>query len=402
MTVTEKDYSALAPLLLAGINSGEVEKFKQRNRDVQLTMDAALQTSIQRSFARDDSLQDNRISVVIMEDSTGDVLASALYPLPPVKNWEQLTLPVSEQNKLQFWNTNTDLGFTYATQPGSTAKLATTLAAFNKLGMAAAKKTILIKPQDLIRIKSPEPDEPGTISLERALVKSNNSYFIRLANEERLQEEMATLYMQTGMFLRGVGGYFYERDPNNRPQEEKWRELWRKTEFTSLNSYNRNDIRKTRGRGVSGMAWGQGELIATPASVARLAAGIANKGVLVPHRFVLKISDSSVAVKQGFSIALDSQYATTIKSYMLKQSANKVKDLNLAVAGKTGTPERIWKSERINDGWYVFFAPKATGRGHVVVCVRIEKAKGSSEAVKLAGKHIIPKLLERGYIKGFE
>ncbi|HYK57302.1 MAG TPA: FtsW/RodA/SpoVE family cell cycle protein, partial [Flavisolibacter sp.] len=151
MTVAEKDYSALAPLLLAGINSEEVEKFKQRNRDVQLTMDAALQTSIQQSFAKDDSLQDNRVSVVIMEDSTGDVITSAMYPLPPVNNWEQLTMPLAEQNKLQYWNTNTDLGFTYATQPGSTAKLATTLAAFNKLGMAAAKKTILIKHQDLIR-----------------------------------------------------------------------------------------------------------------------------------------------------------------------------------------------------------------------------------------------------------
>jgi cell division protein FtsW (lipid II flippase) len=400
MTVSEKDYSALAPLLLAGINSEEVEKFKQRNRDIQLSMDAALQTGIQQSFAKDDSLQDNRISVVVMEDSTGDVLASAMYPLPPVKNWEQLTMPVSEQNKLQFWNTNTDLGFTYATQPGSTAKLATALAAFNKLGMAATKKTILIKPQDLIRIKSVEPDEAGNISLERALVKSNNSYFIKLANEEQLQEEMATVYMQTGMFLRGVGGYFYEHNPANREQEEKWRELWRRTEFTSLRSYNKNDIRKTRGRGISGMAWGQGELIATPASIARLAAGIANNGVLVPHRFVLKISDSSIAAKQGFPIAKDSQYATTIESYMVKQSANKVKDLHIAVAGKTGTPERIWKGERINDGWYVFFAPKATGKGHIVVCVRIEKAKGSSEAVKLAGKHIIPKLLERGYIKG--
>ncbi len=34
--------------------------------------------------------------------------------------------------------------------------------------------------------------------------------------------------------------------------------------------------------------------------------------------------------------------------------------------------------------------------------MRIEDSKGSSEAVKLAGKHVIPKLLERGYIKGFE
>lgn len=402
MTVAEKDYSALAPLLLAGINSEEVERFKQRNRDVQLSMDAALQTRIQQSFASDDSLQDNRISVVILEDSTGDVLASAMYPLPPVDNWEQLTMPVSEQNKLPFWNTNTDLGFTYATQPGSTAKLATSLAAFNKLGMAAAEKTILIKPQDLIRIKSAEPDEPGNITLERALVKSNNAYFIKLANEEQLQEEMATVYMQTGMFLHGVGGYFYERDPNNQEQEEKWRAFWRKTEFTSLRSYHKNDIRRTRGRGISGMAWGQGELIATPASVARLAAGIANHGVLVPHRFVLKISDSSIAVKQGFPIAKDSQYAATIESYMLKQSANKLDDLHLKVAGKTGTPERIWKGDRINDGWYVFFAPKSTGGGHIVVCIRMEKAKGSSEAVKLAGKHIIPKLLERGYIKGFE
>jgi cell division protein FtsI/penicillin-binding protein 2 len=175
-----------------------------------------------------------------------------MYPLPPVKNWEQLTMPVSEQNKLQFWNTNTDLGFTYATQPGSTAKLATALAAFNKLGMATTKKTILIKPQDLIRIKSVEPDEAGNISLERALIKSNNSYFIKLANEEQLQEEMATVYMQTGMFLRGVGGYFYEHNPANQEQEEKWRELWRRTEFTSLRSYNKNDIRKTRGRGISG------------------------------------------------------------------------------------------------------------------------------------------------------
>jgi cell division protein FtsI/penicillin-binding protein 2 len=402
MTVTKKDYSVLAPLLLAGINSEKVEAFKQRNRDVQMTMDASLQTKIQQDFARDDSLKDNRISVVIIEDATGDVIASAGYPLPPVNNWELLTMTIPEQNKLIYWNANSDLGFTYATQPGSTAKIATTLAAFNKLGMAAAQKTFLIRPQDLIRIKSAEPDEPGNITLERALVKSNNSYFIRLANEEQLQEEMATIYMQTGMFLRGVGGYYFERNPHNEEQEEKWRNLWRSTEFTSVSRYDKNDIRKTRGLGVSGMAWGQGELIATPASVARLAAGIANHGVLLPHRYVLKISDTLIKTKEGLAITKDSQYATTIKSYMLKQSAGKVRDLHITVAGKTGTPERIWKGERINDGWYVFFAPKANGPGNVVACIRIEKCKGSSEAVKLAGKYIIPKLLESGYIKSFE
>ncbi|MBD0353476.1 MAG: hypothetical protein ICV65_20215, partial [Flavisolibacter sp.] len=58
-------------------------------------------------------------------------------------------------------------------------------------------------------------------------------------------------------------------------------------------------------------------------------------------------------------------------------------------------------NKRINDGWYTFFAPKKNGGGHIVVCVRMEDAKGSSEAVRLAGKHVIPRLLELGYIKGF-
>ena len=145
----------------------------------------------------------------------------------------QLNLSLAEQNKLMTWTSNADLGFTYATQPGSTAKIATSLAAFNKLGMAAANKTILIKPQDLIRIKSAEPDEVGNISMERALVRSNNSYFIKLANEERLQEEMATIYIQTGMFLHGIGGYYYEQNPVSAQQEEKWRDFWRKKEFIS-------------------------------------------------------------------------------------------------------------------------------------------------------------------------
>jgi cell division protein FtsW (lipid II flippase) len=399
MVVTKRDYSALSHLLLAGINSAQVDSFRNQNRDVHMSMDAALQTALQQSFAKDDSLADNRVSVVVLEDSTGDVLASAMYPLPPVNNWDRLTLPLNPQLRQDLSFVNSDLGFTYATQPGSTAKLATALAAFNKLGMAAAEKKIVVRPQDLIRIKSNEPDEAGTISMERAIVKSNNAYFIKLANEERLQEEMAALYLQTGMFLRGVGGYFYNYRPNNTEQEKTWMDLWRKTEFASLRRYNPNDIRKTRGLGVSGMAWGQGELVATPAAIARLASGIAHNGKLMPHRFVLRFADSATALGQPITIAKDAVYAAEIKKYMLAQSATKVDDLGMQVAGKTGTPERILNSARINDGWYVFFAPKANGGGNIIVCVRTEKAKGSSEAVRLAGKHVIPVLKRKGYLE---
>ncbi|HXI00999.1 MAG TPA: FtsW/RodA/SpoVE family cell cycle protein [Sphingobacteriaceae bacterium] len=401
MTVTKRDYAALSPLLLAGINSNEVKEFKKRNRDVKLSMDARLQTSIQKSMSLDDSLKDNRVSVVVMESSTGDVLSSAAYPLPPVKDWDQLTMNIQEQNKLSQWMTTTDLGFTYATQPGSTAKVLTSLAAFNKLGVAAANKKFTVSAYERIRTKSIEPDETGVINMERGLIKSNNVYFIKLANEEKLQEDMANLYLKTGMFLRGVGGYYYEKPTVNAEQENKWRDLWRDTEFNTKPRYDPNNIRRTRAKGISGMSWGQGELIATPAGVARLAAGIANKGVLIPNRYVLKISNTEFPVKSGIQLANDPKYADLLTDYMIKQSALKVTTLNLAVAGKTGTPERVWKKERINDGWYVFFAPKAKGTGHIVVCVRVESTKGSSDAVKVAGQHVIPFLVKKGYIKSF-
>lgn len=402
MTVTKRDYSALSDLLLAGINSNEVEQFKKRNRDIKLTMDAGLQTKIQLALQQDDSVRRKRISVVIMEDNTGDVIASAMWPLPPVNDWDRLNLSENELNNLPGWNVNTDIGFTHATQPGSTAKLVTALAAFNKLGDGVAKKLIRIYPKDLIRVTGPEPDEAGLINIEKAIVKSNNSFFIRLANEEKLQEEMGTLYMQSGMFLHGVGGYYFDNEINNNLQQEKWRDLWRKTEFTSLRKYNPNNIRRTRAIGVSGMSWGQGELVATPAAIARVASAIANNGVLMPERYVMDVNGKSMTAKQGISIVNDSIYSKHMMGYMKKQSAPKKGRLGIFVAGKTGTPERIYKGATINDGWYVFFAPKAEGTGHVVVCIRIEGAKGSSDAVQLAGSHIIPLLLERNYIKSFD
>ena len=246
-----------------------------------------------------------------------------------------------------------------------------------------------------------EPDETGRIDLERALVHSNNVYFIKLANEAKLQEQMARLYIKTGMYLHGVGGYSYEK--SDRPDQVKsWWELWQKTEFSTKPRYNPANIRRTRALGISGMAWGQGELTATPAAVARLAAGVANKGLLMPSRYVLAVGGRKQTLPQGISLAKDPAYADLLTRYMIEQSARRTDELGMAVAGKTGTPERIWKKKRINDGWYVFFAPQATGAGHVVVCIRIEATKGSRDAIKLAGKHVIPYLRQKGYIKSFD
>lgn len=397
MTVLKKDYTALVPLLLSGLDTAEIAAFKKRNRDVKLSVDADLQTGIQHALANDPSLRKNRVSVVVMAAKTGDVLASAVYPLPPVKNWEQLTMTAADQRKLGGWLTTADAGFTIATQPGSTAKLLTAMAAFNKIGIGAAAQTYLVRPNERIRTGGPEPDETGNINMERAIVKSNNVYFIKIANQQHLQEQMGELYLKTGMFLHGAGGYYYSRKNGNEDQNARWLDLWRKTEFSS--AYDPANIYRNRASGISGMAWGQGELIATPAAVARLASGIANNGVMVPNRYVLKLNDSLVHENAGVKLAAEPAYAALLKRYMIEQSAAKAGVFGIAVAGKTGTPERILKKKKVNDGWYVFFAPDANAEGYTVVCIRIEATKGSSEAVRVAGSDVIPLLVRKGYMK---
>jgi cell division protein FtsW (lipid II flippase) len=396
MTVVKRDYSALSRILISGLDSNEIALFKKRNRDVRLSVDAELQTHLQQALSQNPAVKNNRVSVVVMSSGSGDVLASAVYPLPPVKNWEQLTMSRTDQNKLSAWTTTADLGFTVATQPGSTAKLLTAMAAFNKLGAKAAQQTYLVKANERIRSGGPEPDETGNIDMERAIVKSNNVYFIKLANEQKLAEPMGELYLKTGMFLHGVGGYYYGRKEADPDQEARWFDLWRRTEFNS--AYHPQNIYKYRASGVSGMAWGQGELVSTPAAVARLASAIANNGKLVPNRYVLKLSDSTVKIQEGVVLAKDAAFANLLKQYMIEQSAGKAGIFGLSVAGKTGTPERMLRGKKVNDGWYVFFAPDAK-KGFTVTCIRIEATKGSSEAVRLAADVVIPLLVQKGYLR---
>ncbi|WP_217452202.1 hypothetical protein [Mucilaginibacter humi] len=68
---------------------------------------------------------------------------------------------------------------------------------------------------------------------------------------------------------------------------------------------------------------------------------------MVANRFVLKVSDIEQPVKSSIKLANDPKYAALITQYMIEQSAPKVPILGLSVAGKTGTPERIWKKKAL-------------------------------------------------------
>jgi cell division protein FtsW (lipid II flippase) len=405
------DYSVLAEGLEQGIDSNSVaiRKITDKDRNVHLAVDAALQVELQDSL-RNSAFKDKRISVVVLDAISGDVLASALNPLPDLQSPELMSLSDRERSKLSMPVTERDLGMTYSTAPGSTAKILTAIAGLNKMGMAANE----VRYNDIYRTEifrdnknEQEPFVPKVpfVDMHEAIVNSSNIFFIRLANDNSLEEPMAALYQETGMYLNQRGGYDYIHTPDVRRQSADLA-AWRKDILThDHRAYeNPNNYGKTKRyrSDFSGLAWGQSVLTSTPASMARMAGAIANKGVMQPSRYLLQEAGLQQPLPAGVSIAKDTSYAGLLKQYMIDQSSSpgKQKIKTAKVAGKTGTPERIVKGEKQSDGWYVFFAPTPDNSSYTVTCVRIEVGHSSANAVIVA--NTVAKILERrAYLGSF-
>jgi len=401
--LTVYDYRELVPALRAGLDSPEVERRRQQNRDVNLSIDASLQVTLQDSLARCE-FNDKRLSVVVLNATSGEVIASANYPKPNLKTPEVLALPDRDRLTLPYLVTERDLGMTYATAPGSSVKILTAMAVFNKLGQEASKLRYSIGCYEIFR-RGPRESEPcgEWVDMRKAIVRSSNIFFIRAANDNRLDDQLANLYLATGMNVGLVGGYAFN-DTHSEAEQRQIREYWQENSFNVRRKLYESNRYPRRYRGeFSGLAWGQGQLTATPASLARMAGAIANGGVLQAPRYVVKQAGRKRPLGPGKRIG-QPEYAQFLQEYMIEQSnpwrgGEKIKGSR--VAGKTGTPERIVKGELQNDGWYVFFAPTPDGRSRTVAAVRIELGKTSADAVKLANTIVAPLLRQRGYLGSF-
>lgn len=403
LTLPVYDYGELAPALRAGLNSPVVEERQARDRDVYLTIDGGLQVALQKALAASE-YADKRLSVAVLDAATGDVLASAMHPLPNLKRPDELALPDRQRLQLPYLVTDRDLALTYPTAPGSTAKIMTATAAMNKLGEAATDVTYAISCGEIIRRGRTESEPCGErVDMRRAIVRSSNVYFIRIANDNALDDYMAKLYLATGMNIDYVGGYSFT-DTRTKADKEQILKHWRDSSFVVRRKlYQSNRYPRRYRSEFSGLAWGQGQLTTTPVALARMAGAVANRGVMQPSRYVLRRAGRSVPVQAGVPLVQKPEYADALRDFMIEQSnpGGRAKISVSKVAGKTGTPERIVLGEKRNDGWYVFFAPTPNGRSHTVVCVRIELGESSADAVKLANEALALILKEQGYLGSF-
>ncbi len=449
-----RDYSALIPYLKAGVNSDKVSRlnngekgtfdwienaFKDKEeivspQDIHMTIDAVLQTQIQNKMAEhvktnygEDKWNTLRVSAVILDASSGDLLTSAVYPLPEYDKLRIAPNIYRDGGHDKEWKayTDMDLGLSYATAPGSTAKIVSSIAWFHSNDEKKQEWLKSTQPEYFVHSneaifessRTGNTAEPvGNITMEVALNKSSNCYFVHLVNDKELYDELADIY---GTFGAQVSRKSYALDYSE--PSKKWKQEITNKQGEGISAYR--DYEKKRAKRVyeemnqnSGKptqwswAWGQNGIDASPLVMARATSSVANNGKMPTTRYLLDTPVQNIDI-------INPQDANTLKGYLKSTAENhdnfdkqtiNGKTGNTYLGGKTGTPERDMGKCKMNDAWYTCFIEcvKITSSegdkiAPIAIAVRFERTNGkmSSLAVNLTKNVIIPTLKELGYLE---
>ena len=414
------------PIILKGLKYGADSKYiKEWNskqnverRSIQLTIDAALQKSLQEQLGRqilrlsDSEGKDSiylRASVVVLDTQHGDLLCSANWPLPNPTLLKSMNIINYKEKNGQKAFADRDLGLTYQTQPGSTAKTVSAMAAYMRDGVQAQNIRFDISATECIG-----HDAAGVYGIREALRHSTNAFFVKLVNEgEGLYDYLKTLYFATGIGVN-LDGKMDIRPSYNTPYylfseqvstpENDFDRVMRITGRVAHEEYNRNNFKTNNF--YCAMAWGQGNMVASPLNMARAYSVIANEGLFTPTRYLMSEQPTQERL-------LDEDCARVLREN-LTYTANNHDNLTFSsFGGKTGTPERVAKKEifskfsRIgrnerfkNDAWYVFLVHSPRLNSDLAVALRIERTfKTSSEARNWVRDMVMPILQEQGYVE---
>ncbi len=359
------DHRELLPLLRHRYEPDhpEVTAFLNRKRDIRLTVDASLQIRVARILSKYAQRSASRhAAAVVIDPDTGHVLASVSYPFPGAPGDQSGESSDATESLL-------DRARYGLYPPGSTFKLVTAAAAlrldngaggatFTCSKVAGGRVGTRIPGWGLVRDDVLDAHPHGTINLHDAIVQSCNAYFAQLA---------VRLGPQRILDTAALVGVSVARD----------------------GSVGR--LRAT----LPQAGYGQGDVVSTPLRMARIAAAIADDGILREPRI-----EALPSGKPETHTLLSPDAAAHLGQYLrdavLTGTGRSLRAHPWRIAGKTGTAE-VGGSP--SHAWFVGFAPHGRAEKRVAFAIIIENAGYGGLAAAPAAGEIVAAAAASGLVR---
>jgi cell division protein FtsW (lipid II flippase) len=348
------DYRALIPLLRHKWepDNPQVKEILNRPKDVHMSIDAALQlraAAILQDHLR--KLHKDKGSVVIVDPANGDLLAAVSYPWPLNSNPDA---PGSENylDRARFG----------LFPPGSSFKIVTAVAALRKDPSSSSARFDCISLPDgrvgnyigkrAIRDDISDRSPHGSVDMQKGITVSCNAYFAQLGSTKVGAQALFDAASEFGISVAV---------PNT---AEKLRQ------FLPQASY------------------GQGQVVASPFQMARVAATIANSGAAPQGRWIIDETNPRVRPPRAVLDAnLANQIAGYMRSVVTSGTGRSLAGSPVPIAGKTGTAEL---ADAPSHAWFIGFAPYgpvSPDHRRIAFSVLVENGQyGGTAAAPIAGE----------------
>ncbi len=368
--VIRYDYRELVPLLRYRYEprNPAVRSVLDRPRDVRTSIDARLQVRVSEILRNQlKQAQQDKGAAVVMDTSTGDLLAAVSYPLPP----DAVELQAGPEPP-EAANPYLDRARYGLYPPGSTFKIVTAIAALRKDPALAHRTYDCIRLPDgrvgnfmkgstrPIRDDVQDTEPHGTLDMARGIVVSCNAYFAQL------------------------GTYDVGAEP-----------LWATANLLGIATASPNTAAQLK-KSLPQSSYGQGQVVASPFQLARVAATVANGGAMPQGRWITDENNTRTGAPETVMTPDAAQLLGQFMRQVVTSGTGKRASANVPVAGKTGTAEL---ADAASHAWFIGFAPYGAGAHKIALSVLVENGVYGGTAAAPAAAEIVNAAIKLGLIQ---